>query len=394
MDIEDLKKSGLIFYETIVGSRAYGLHNENSDIDVKGFYWVPPEAYLGLNPPVTQKDGHISDDKNDNTYYSLYKAFELLKTANPNMIELLWMPADVIQLRHSEIMDILLENRRLFITKQAYCSHAEYARNQIKKARGKNKKVHNPEPETMPVKEDFCRVILLNNLDLQYMQEDNMAAEDYEKYPSEENGWTVNGLYPFRPVPLKETDIDLSQYHVASLEHVPNAFRLYDYSLGNPKGVFRGNDTLVPESIPKEDEWGNIVGLLIYDKSEYDKAVKDWHSYWDWKKNRNIHRWTSQENKEIDYDVKNMQHCFRLLYSGLNILTDGEPIVRCEGELLRFLKDIRNEKFTYDKLMERLSVLEKKTEDAFKRCNLPENYDHEKLDKLYRQIMEAGRKVY
>ena len=129
LKIGELKDSGLIFYETIVGSHAYGLNTPESDIDVKGFYWVPPEAYLGLNPPVTQKDGQISDDNNDNTYYSLYKAFELLKTANPNMIELLWMPAEVLQISHPAIMGPMLENRRLFITKQAYFSHAEYARN-------------------------------------------------------------------------------------------------------------------------------------------------------------------------------------------------------------------------------------------------------------------------
>lgn len=382
MDIKELKESGLIFYETLVGSRAYGTYNENSDADKKGFFWVDPSDYVSLNPPVTPQTGQISDDKNDNTFYSLYRAFELLRDANPNIIELLWMPKDCSIAANQAIMTPLFENRNLFISKQAYHSHAGYARNQIKKAKGANKKVHNPCPEAMPVKEDFCRVILINDM-----------YNWFEADPHENATLIKEGRYPIRPNPIRDTKIDLSKHHVASLEHVPDAFRLYDYG-DEAKGVFRGDDMLVCESIPKEDEWSKIVGILLYNKNEYDKAVKDWHSYWDFMKNRNINRWTSQIEGKIDYDCKNMQHCFRLLYEGLNIATIGEPVVRFEGERLQFLKDIRNEKFTYDELMERLAVLEERMDDAFKKCSLPESSDPNKLNDLYRHLMEVGTKYY
>ena len=385
MNLEQLEESGLIFYRTIVGSYAYGTNTPSSDTDIKGFYWVDPEEYLSLNPPVTQKDGQISDERNDTTFYSLYKAFTLLATANPNMIELLWMPEECMIFRDNRLMDLLLEDRDLFISKQAYFSHAEYARKQIKKARGSNKKVHNPQPKERPVKEDFCRVILLQELML-----------GLEQRPL---SWTilVNGIgqekFPFRPIPIKETNIDLSKHHVASLEHSSNMFRLYHYG-ERAKGVFRGDDMLVCESIPKEDEWQKIVGLLEYDKNEYDKAVKVWKSYWDWMKFRNSSRWIDQEKGVLNYDAKNMCHCMRLMMASENILTTGEPTVRFEGEKLEYLMRIRNAELAYEELMERVDELDIRLKDLYLKSGLPEQSNPVKLNKLYRKIMEVGSEAF
>ena len=383
MNLPELEKSGLIFYKTMVGSQAYGTKISSSDVDVKGFYWVMPEDYLGLNPPIQPSQCQISDERNNNTFYSLYRAFELLKVANPNFIELLWMPKDCILYSDSIIMPDLLAERKLFISKQAYYSHAEYARTQIKKARGKNKMVHNPAPKERPTKEDFCRVILLKNL---------RGFQDFSKtfYPrNEENGWTYKGLYPFRPVPLKELCINLPFYHASSLEHVPNVYRLYYYG-ENAKGVFRGDDMLCNESIPKEDEWSKITGLLIYDKNEYNKAVKDWQSYWTWKNERNESRWIDQEKGALNYDQKNLCHCMRLMMESKNILTLGEPIVRFEGEDLEFLMKIRRGEFAYEELMERVDKLDAELKILFDKSDLPEESDGVKLDKLYRHLMDIG----
>jgi len=396
MQINELEKSNLIFYKTIVGSTAYGTNTPLSDIDIKGFYWVDPAEYLSLNPPVYQEDGQISDENNDTTYYSLYKAFSLLKNANPNAIELLWMPEDCIQISNNSIMPILFENRKLFITKQAYHSHTRYAVDQIKKAKGKNKKVHNPQPVDMPKKEDFCWIIPFNRDILKSSSRmpcrpipfkemrflDGRKVSNPDIRPIKENGYEL----------AFHSDMDLSQFHVSSVEHSHNVYRLYYYGRF-AKGVFRGDDMLVCESIPKDDE-KRCVGLLIYNQDEYNKAVKDWHSYWDWMKHRNSDRWKSQEDKQIDYDVKNMSHCFRLIYSGMNILTDGEPIVRCEGELLSLLKDIRNEKYTYEELMAKLAILEKDMTKAFELCTLPEQSDSNKLDVIYKSLMDAGNLFY
>jgi hypothetical protein len=68
------------------------------------------------------------------------------------------------------------------------------------------------------------------------------------------------------------------------------------------KGVFRGDDSLVCESIPIEDEFICFIGMLIYNEDGYNSALKDYNKYWEWRKNRNESRWASHDGKPFDYD--------------------------------------------------------------------------------------------
>lgn len=377
MSLEELQASGRIIYSVVSGSHAYGTNTPESDVDLRGYYWVPPQDYVSLFDVQPQTD----DPNHDTCYYTLKRAFDLLKTANPNQIELLWMPKDCIQIARFPIMDEMIANRKLFISKKTYQAHASYSAMQIKKAKGKNKKVHNPQPETMPKKEDFCWVIL---------------GED-----GWEGVWGGNDSskdrMPCRPVSIKEAGIDLSMYHVAALERVPNTYRLYlyDYEDDKPKGVFRGNDMLVCESISMEDEWERFKGLLIYNKQDYEKAVKEWHSYWDWVKNRNDARWLDQENGLVDFDAKNMMHCVRLLMSCEHIFTHGEPLVRMEGEALAYLKKIRSGEVPYEKIMEDVEARDERLKKLYETSTLiPQEVDMNALESLYKYLVALGMEMY
>jgi len=151
MNIQELKNSGNIIYDAIGGSIAYGTNTPQSDKDIRGIYKTPISECLSLSQPQEQ----ISDEKNDTVYYDLKRFFILMQTANPNLIEMLWYPKDCINYC-SPKMEELIENRNVFISKKAYFSHSQYALSQVKRARGANKKVHNPMPKEMPRKEDFC----------------------------------------------------------------------------------------------------------------------------------------------------------------------------------------------------------------------------------------------
>jgi len=362
MNIEELKKSGRIFYSVLAGSHAYGTATETSDEDYRGYYYEPWTSYMGIDQVVEQ----ISDNKNDVTYYNLKRAFELLRTANPNQIELLWIPEDCVKIYNADVMDDLLAERKLFITEKAYYSHGHYAYAQIKKAKGANKRVHNPQPETPPKKEDFTWIIT-----------------NWEGIP-DESGRALK--FPARPVSLEKSGLDLSKYHVAALEHVHDTYRLYYYG-DEARGVFRGDGMLVPESISIEDELTKFAGLLIFNKDAYNKALVEWNQYWDWRKNRNESRWVAQEKGQLNYDQKNMMHCMRLMLSARNILTEGEPIVRFEGEELAYLRSIRAGELEYEEIMERVDKLEKETEAIFKKGALPKKPNPKKLDTLYRHLM-------
>ena len=380
MNLEELQDSGKIIYTVVSGSHAYGTNNKDSDIDLRGIFVHDPKAYLNV---FEEPEPDISDEKNDTTYFSLKRAFELLSKSNPNIIELLWMPEDCIRYK-TPVMEVVFENRNLFISKACFETHSGYAFAQIKKAKGSNKKVHNPMPKERPVKEDFCRVILLENINVKPITLIMSSAK-----PSGSNGWTYNGLFPFRPIPLKETEIDLSKHHVAGLEHAQNVYRLYEYG-AKAKGVFRGDDMLVTESIPKEDEWAKCVGLLIYSQNEYDKALKEWNSYWDWMKFRNSSRWVDQEKGNLDFDQKNMMHCLRLLMSGESILRNGKPIVRFEGEQREYLMSIRRGELKYEEIIEEVEKRMKLLQELLKESTIPEDVDTDKIEELYKYVLKGA----
>lgn len=82
----------LVLFRGIVGSRAYGTQNTNSDTDVRGIFAVPSAEYARLVQPPRQ----MSDERNDRTYYSLVRFCELMAESNPTTMEMLFLPDDCI----------------------------------------------------------------------------------------------------------------------------------------------------------------------------------------------------------------------------------------------------------------------------------------------------------
>jgi predicted nucleotidyltransferase len=70
MTIKELKNQGCILMECVSGSRAYNLHTETSDTDIKGVYILPKNQYFGLNY-IPQ----ISNKTNDVVYYTTSLTF-------------------------------------------------------------------------------------------------------------------------------------------------------------------------------------------------------------------------------------------------------------------------------------------------------------------------------
>ena len=66
MTIKDIKEKGLLLFECISGSKAYGLNTEKSDTDLKGVYYLPKAQFYGLDY-IPQ----ISNETSDEVYYEL-----------------------------------------------------------------------------------------------------------------------------------------------------------------------------------------------------------------------------------------------------------------------------------------------------------------------------------
>lgn len=356
MDIEELKESSRIMFECIAGSHAYNLATPDSDEDLRGIFTVPLEEYGLLENPPEQ----IHNDSQDIVYYSLRRFFHLAATSNPNIIELLWMPKETTKVC-TDKMQILLDNRDLFISKAAYRTHVAYSSAQIKKSRGQNKMIHLECPEKKPVKEDFCFLL--------------------DSDPD-----SIYGEHPGKPIPIHNL-VNLNYFHVAAVEHTRHLYRLYNYG-AEAKGVFRGDNTLVCESIPIEDEYDCFYGFLLYNEDGYNSALKDYNKYWTWKNNRNESRWADKDGKPFDYDHKNILHCVRLLRSGENILKNGEPIVRWEDSDREYLMSIRRGEQPYDDLMKWVDAKMIELEVLYnsKGCNVPDKVDQKKINKLYEEL--------
>lgn len=364
--LEELKKSNDIIFSCVSGSHAYGLNTEKSDIDERGIYLLDREEYLKLTPTQPQ----ISNDSQDIIYYCLKRYLHIASQCNPNILELLWIDENDILFKDGRY-DILRKNRNLFISKGCFNSFSGYAYCQIKRARGQNKNINNPWPRERPSYIDYCGFI------------------DFMAYAQYIEGYDQKTM-PGRPIPIRKTNVDLSRCHAAKLEHVNWGWRLYNYP-EKSKGVFRGTEKdgykIIPESIPISEEWSRFAGILIFNEDEYKSDLVKHKQYWEWIENRNDSRWISQEKGEMDFDGKNIMHCFRLLFSCKNILTNGEPIVKFSGQDRDFLMKIRSVEFKYDYLIKLCEEKMAELEEINKGTKIPDSVYSEKVDQLFLNII-------
>jgi hypothetical protein len=103
----------------IVGSRAYGLDTPKSDTDRLGVYAVPTEHFFGMYGP-GQDPGMQSQvfHEPDVTYHEALKMCQLLVKGNPSVMELLWLPDELYEVRTSFGQE-LIRIRESFLSAKA-----------------------------------------------------------------------------------------------------------------------------------------------------------------------------------------------------------------------------------------------------------------------------------
>ena len=141
-----------VHYECIMGSVAYGVSNDTSDIDVYGFS-MPPKHILfpyqhgyivgfGKKPDgFDQFQKHHIKDKSrqkeyDITIYNIVRFFNLCMENNPNMVDSLFVPTSCV-LHSTQIGEHVRNNRKLFLSKRVYHKFKGYAFSQLHKMKNK-----------------------------------------------------------------------------------------------------------------------------------------------------------------------------------------------------------------------------------------------------------------
>jgi predicted nucleotidyltransferase len=115
-----------IVYQCVVGSQAYGLSRDGSDIDRRGVYLPPADLQWSLYGVPEQ----LEDAGTQECYWELQKFIVLALKANPNILECLFTP---IVEKTSDIGEMLQANRNVFLSKLVYQTYNGYVMSQFKK---------------------------------------------------------------------------------------------------------------------------------------------------------------------------------------------------------------------------------------------------------------------
>ena len=351
LTIDDIKSNGLLIFEAIVGSKAYGLDNAKSDTDIKGVFVLPKDMFYGL-----EYTGQVNNETNDIVYYELKRFVELLSKSNPNTLEMLYSPDSCVLQKHP-IMKML--KPEMFLSKLCEQTFANYAFTQIKKAYGLEKKIVQPVEEERKSVLDFCFV---------YESKDAIPLKNF----------------------LNEKELEQSKMGLACIPHLRDCYNLYYSKEYNYSGVIKkeaANDVCL-SSIPKGEV---AIGMLYFNKDGYSVYCKQYKEYWDWVAKRNEDRYNTTMTHGKKYDSKNMMHVFRLLLVAKEIALEGKVnVFRKDRD---FLLKIKEGKFEYDDLVQQATALKEELPLLYQQSNLIDEPDVPSINKILVEMRESYYKM-
>jgi predicted nucleotidyltransferase len=384
--IEEKSPGAKPLYLVIRGSHAYGTNVETSDTDYAGVFIQSMENILG-----NKYTEQINDDTNDTVIYEVRRFLELLGSNNPTVLELLNTPEDCIIYKDSSF-DLILNDREKFITKICAKSFGGYAKQQISKAKGQNKK-QNWEKDKVTRKEvlDFVYVIEGEKSIPWKIWNDNKYEEKFIGVVNVPNARDIYAVY-------YDTDAHLCFSESVS-EETRNVNKNTRKELGLAMGFgYKGlvktgegvnsaeSNQLRLSSIPKDEK---PICVITYNKDGYTQHCNDYKSYQTWLEQRNESRWVDVKSHGQKIDGKNMLHCKRLMEmakeiakgEGINVrrpnAKDLIAIRKGEVDLQTLIDNVEKEIIEVDKL--------------FDNSELPDSIDNEFINNL---IVKIRKQIY
>lgn len=382
-NIQKLHDNNQIFYQVYRGSYVYGTYIEGrSDKDIGGIYMSDFNDVLGFG-----YKQQVSDEKGDTVFYDIKRFLELAQINNPSILELMFTPEKFHIYKHP-LMNLILDNKDKFLTKLCEKALLGYAYEQIKKAKGLDKKM-NWEKKRVERKTvlDCCFV---------------------------PNGYKTLSVTDW----LTERNMKQEYCGLVNLPHMHNIYAIfYDFNKHlevekslNKKWV-KFNELLKPQyncsvdlkykGIIQKGEQSNDISLseipigevevcyMSFNKDDYSRNCKDFKEYQEWQLNVNRERLVDVQNHGQKIDGKNMLHCVRLIKT-VEEIADGKGLIIERPDAQELLK-IRRGEVDLQSLIEWSEEKLSSISSKFANSGLPDSVDPVFVNDL---LIEIRREYY
>lgn len=420
---QDGNYRGEILYEYIRGSQLYHTNVATSDEDHGGIYIMPNEACLGLG---LDYQNEIKDESNDKCIWEVGRFLELALSSNPTVLEALFVPDDKVIYEHPVIKE-LRKHRDVFVTKKCFAPFGGYAVSQIKKAQGQNKKIHwDIEQMTRKTPLDFC---------FTFKNQGSENIQDWlkERGLDQRNCGLVNvpnmpdvyGVYydwgqhiklagitkeyfcnpdnyridSFIRTYMSEHDIDNPFWEDMNAEDaLEDGWNKYSKPIGGYTGIVSPNFDSNEIRFSSVEKGQKPICFMTYNANAYATHCKKYKEYEEWKTHRNKARYESNlegemsGNADMKYDCKNMMHCFRLMAMAKEIAEGKGVILDRTGIDRDFLLDVRNRKYGYSELQEKMLALKDEMDKAIENSTITDEIDARKVNNLLLEVRKQFNK--
>ena len=414
---QDGRYRGEILYEYIRGSQLYHTNVATSDEDHGGIYIMPNEACLGLG---LDYQNEIKDESNDKCIWEVGRFLELALSSNPTVLEALFVPDDKVIYEHPVIKE-LRKHRDVFVTKKCFAPFGGYAVSQIKKAQGQNKKIHwDIEQMTRKTPLDFCFTFknqgsenIQDWLNERGLDQRNCGLVNVPNMPD------VYGVYYDWGQHIRLAGIT-KEYFTNSLNYYKDKFvktmeKFFDdewvyeeegnlndkldliwFNHSKPIGGYTG--IVSPNFDSNEIRFSSVekgqkpICFMTYNANAYATHCKKYKEYEEWKAHRNKARYESNlegelsGNADMKYDCKNMMHCFRLMAMAKEIAEGKGVLLDRTGIDRDFLLDVRNRKYGYSELQEKMLALKDEMDKAIENSTIKDEIDARKVNDLLLEV--------
>lgn len=343
IEFERIKREGRIIFQTIVGSHSYGLNVETSDVDKK-FVYIDSEYNVLTGNTIDQIN--VTDDF---VGYEIGRFIELLGKQNPNLSEIAFSDKRFHEICSPLFEELIINNRKKFLSKKVAFSYGAYAHSQIKKAHTTSKKFMTDMSGPRKQVDEFTYIIKENN------------------------------SIPFKKWIEEMTEISINEMVLSKVNHARETYAIHWLDDGKEHGIFSKNmDTIKLSSFPKDAPFITNVTINLDGFSMYCKEYKEWH---EWNEKKNPIRFTENLDNDKKYDRKNMTHCHRLLNMCIEILETGDiKVLRTHDR--DYLLGIRYGKETYQELVDLAEKKRKIISEKFITSKLPDEISKEWLEEM------------